>query len=291
MAEEQLELDLDEDVGPQSAADEATQARAEEMGWIPPARYKGDPERFVDAEEFIRRGETILPIVKQRTAKLEARLRTADEQIQHMQGLLKKNQETMEALERFHTAETARKVEQVRKELKAEIARAGREGDHEALAEATDQLTQLNAKVEESEGDEPQEPKTPTAQAPSPEFLEWQEENPWYGKDKRRTSLAIAIGQELRQSGDRSMGREFMDKVAEEVMKEMPLRRAASANPDKVSGGRPNASRGGNGQTYADLPPEAKQACDGWAKDLVGEGRRYKDLASWRAAYAKRYFE
>jgi len=26
------------------------QARAEELGWIPPSRFHGDPERFVDAD-------------------------------------------------------------------------------------------------------------------------------------------------------------------------------------------------------------------------------------------------
>ena len=49
--------------------------------------------------------------------------------------------------------------------------------------------------------------------------------------------------------------------------------------------------RVGGGKTYNDLPPDAKIACDGWSKQLVGEGRRHKTLADWRASYTKTFFE
>ena len=63
---------------------------------------------------------------------------------------------------------------------------------------------------------------------------------------------------------------------------------------DKVQGGRgPSGGGGGSGgrqKTYADLPADAKAACDSYASKLVGPGRAHKDLASWQAQYAKDFF-
>ena len=53
----------------ESAAAPEVQAEAEKLGWIPATRYKGDAERFVDADEFIKRGETVLPIVKEQNRR------------------------------------------------------------------------------------------------------------------------------------------------------------------------------------------------------------------------------
>jgi DNA-directed RNA polymerase len=131
----------------ESAAPAEVQARALEMGWIPPERYKGDPERFIDADAFVERGETILPIVKKRAEKLEAELAALRGRVSKQDELLKANAEAMAALEDYHTKETKRKIQAAREGWKAEIKRASEADDHEALAEATDQLTQLNAEV------------------------------------------------------------------------------------------------------------------------------------------------
>ena len=52
----------EEAVAVESKADAETQAKAEKLGWIPPERFKGDPERFVDADAYIERGE-IAPLL------------------------------------------------------------------------------------------------------------------------------------------------------------------------------------------------------------------------------------
>ena len=44
------------------------------------------------------------------------------------------------------------------------------------------------------------------------------------------------------------------------------------------------------GKSYADLPPEAKAACEDQARKLVGDGRAFKDTASWRKYYAEVFF-
>jgi len=277
----------------ESTAPPEVREKALDMGWIPPERYKGDPDKFVDAEDFVRRGEEVLPIVKARARKLEGQVGELTGKVTHLESLIKANAEAMEALEQYHTAETQRKVAQVRKDLKSELARASEAGDHEAVAEATDQLVQLNAKVEEAEAaPKPRKPELPAEQPLSPEFKEWAEDTGWFGKDRRKTAVAMAVAQELRAAGETATGRDFLDLVAAETNKTFNGGAAARPSSDKVGSGRPGAGqRISGGKTYNDLPPEAKAACDSYAKQLVGEGRRHKTLADWRAKYTQQYFE
>lgn len=282
-------LDKEADEPLESKAEPDVQAQAKRMGWIPPERYKGAAEKFVDADVFLRRGEEVLPIIKQQKAKLEGEVTRLSGEVNRLAGIIEKNQEAMVALEEYHTAETKRKVTAVRKELKAEIVRASEAGDHEALAEATDQLSQLNEKVEETREEEKREEVPPPVKL-DPAFVSWAEETGWYGKDRKRTALANAAAVELREQGETAVGREFLDLVTDEVEKVIPSRRQR-ANPDKTSSSRPASRGNGGGKSYADLPAEAKHACDGFTNQLVGEGRRYKTKTDWQAAYAKNYFE
>jgi hypothetical protein len=48
---------------------------------------------------------------------------------------------------------------------------------------------------------------------------------------------------------------------------------------------------GSGKRTFADLPPEAKEACDRQSKKLVGESRAFKDLASWRSYYTDLFYQ
>ena len=57
-------LDVDEGQSTQDEIDRATR-----MGWTDKESYTGPAERWVDAKTFIERGETILPILKDRLRK------------------------------------------------------------------------------------------------------------------------------------------------------------------------------------------------------------------------------
>lgn len=284
-----------------SNAPAEVQTRALDLGWIPPERFKGSSEEFIDADEFVKRGEQILPIVKARNAKLEKQLAEQGAQIRELKDVVASAQESMKALEDFYSKETERKVAAVRQQLKSQIASASKDGDHEALAEATDQLTQLNAKEEQArrEAEEGAAEKKAAAgrkasEAPeiAPEVQEWIVAHPWYGKDAKRTSYAEAVGVRLRREGNREIGTPFLDKIAEEVEEVFGPAEGSRLTDEKTTGGRPGNGRRGNGaKAYGDLPPEAKEACDGYNKTLVGKGKRFETVDAWRKHYATKYFE
>ena len=271
----------------ESAAPVEVQKAAEAMGWIPPTRFKGDPERFIDADVYVKRGEEVLPIVREQNKRLHAELDTLKSESAKTRQALEKAQKAIDQMEEVHTVATQKAVEDARRQLKSQLAAASEAGDHEGVAELTDQLVKMTptaeAKPRVGERVAPQEFKAPA------DLQEWNAENPWFGTNKRKTALALGIAEELRESGDTSTGRAFFDRVKAEMDKEL----GTGPEPvDKVSGAR-GGSDGGGGSArkgdYASMPADARQACDADAKRFVGEGKKYKTMADWRTRYAEIY--
>lgn len=279
------------------------QAKASEMGWIPPDRYKGDPERFVDAEEFIRRGETFLPIVKKRAEQLEAKIGGLAAQNQSLAEQLKQTKAALDEIEERHSVETARAIAEATQSLKARLAKASAAGDHEAVADLTEKLVEVKAAAEEHEtakADAKAAAATVTSTTGEafvmpPELKQWIEEDAsWFGTDKRKTSLAMGIAQDLRDKGETAKGRDFFNKVSAELKAMLGEGGRSEPAPGKVEASRGGSGGGsGNGaghKGYADLPADAKASCDADAKRFVGPGKKYPDVAAWRAKYAEIYF-
>ena len=127
---------------------------------------------------------------------------------------------------------------------------------------------------------------------PPPDLQQWNAENPWFGTDKRRTALALAIAQELREVGETSTGRIFFDKVKDQLETDYPTRGAAPSKVESARNGSDNEPRSAGGKKgFAALPADAKAACDADARQFVGPNKRYKTQQEWRNRYAEIYFE
>lgn len=274
----------------ESAATPEQQQAAEKMGWIPPSRFKGDPERFVDADQYIERGETVLPIVKEQNKRLHAEVNELRTQAAKTEAALAAATKAIEEIEERHTVATQKAVEQARKDLKLQLAEASEAGDHTAVAELTERMTQLN--TAEKEAPPVKKEEAPPAYVPPADLVEWNAENPWFGKDKRKTALALAIGQELRENGETSIGRVFYEKVTAELELTLGTKKEEPRG-DKVEGARGSGDGQGSGgkKSYSSLPKDARDACDADARQFVGPAKRYKTIAEWRSRYAEIYFE
>ena len=275
----------------ESKASPEQQAAAEKIGWIPPTRFKGDVERFVDADEYIKRGETVLPIVKEHNKRLVAETGELKERLAKTEAALTAATKAIEEINERHTVATQKAVETARRELKQQLVAASEAGDHAAIAELTEQMVDLTKAETKAEGKTIEAPAKPPEFVPPPELVEWNKENPWYGKDRRKTALALGIAQELRESGETRTGRAFFDLVTEEMEKTLP---SPKAPEDKVEGARNGSaeeSRTSGKKSYNHLPADAKAACDADAREFVGPTKKYKDVSQWRARYAELYFQ
>lgn len=276
----------------ESAAPPEVQAKAEKMGWIPPSRYRGDAERFVDAEEYVARGEQVLPIVRAQNQRLQGELEALKSSQAETQAALARATTALEEIEERHTVATQKAVEKAHKDLIDRLAVAHENGDHAAIAEITGLMIELKTASAEEPAKKPEpKPAVPAAAVVPPDLKEWQAANTWFGTDKRKTALALGVAQELRDSGTELTGVAFYEKVREEVEATLSGGKPAESKVEGARGSDSGVSRPGGRSGFAALPADAKAACDAEAKAFVGNGKRYKTIEDWRKRYAELYFQ
>jgi hypothetical protein len=294
MAEENLDQGQEQDAGDAPSAEVVREARA--LGWAPKERWRGNPEDWLDAGAFLEKGKELLPVLKANNQQLLSEMEGLRERDQQTVAELRRTQAALKALEDAHEETQAEAIEDQISMVKAQIAEASRNGEHEQVAELTEKLTDLKLEAKKppakTNGDGRGTGDEPSAEAIA-ELRGWFRDNPDY-KTGRKAALANAISAELRQKGDRRVGAEFLDAVKEEV--EATLGETPGAGASKALSGNGGTSRRGGGgegrgKGYAELPADAKSYCERVANRFVGEGKRYKDIQSWRNNYAKKYFE
>ncbi len=272
--------------------DVVKEARA--LGWVPKEEFRGDCSKWVEAEEFVERGKVVMPLLKKNNQRLQGELNRVDGELKQTRALLRESQEAIEALKKDNEEIAKQRVKDIKKELLSKLKQAKTDGDVDAEVELTDELTEVNAALKEPPKKEEKKTEAkpePKAVEEDPALTEWKSENPWFGRDSRRTSLAIGIAQELREQdpeGKKWVGKKFFDKVAEEMAemlgeKEAPLSRVSSG----TSSSRHTGTKKTRG--YDDLPAEAKAACDKQSSKFAGKAG-FKDEAAYRTYYANLYF-
>lgn len=282
--------------------DPQVERTAREMGWTPKDKFKGDPEKWVDAATYVDRGEHVLPILRADRNRLRGELLTRDNEIGTLREQLKTTKGIIADLQDNFTSLVEQRVKERRADLQDRLDEATEDRDIKEVLKLRDELQELNTaeaeakkKKEENRkkleaGDKPPANDSTDPQI-SPEFTAWKKDNEWYGgtspEDRKRTKAIIRIAEDLREDGDMTEGREFMDKCLELLEEQEGNTRKPHS---KVDGGNGRGGTPISGKGYASLPADAKRACDEDAESFVGEGKLFKDVAAWRANYAKIYF-
>lgn len=295
--------DQDNDLG--NEVPEEVLKTAREMGWTPKEKFRGNPEKWVDANTYVERGEHVLPILRADRDRLRKELLTRDTEI----GTLKHQVTTTNALVKDLTVQYDARLQAElaaqRTRLKATIKEAVEDRDTDAELDAREQLEQLTvAEREAQDRAKNNKAKLTAAETPvdkngdpqvqlSADFMAWNKDNPWYGgtsgDDRKRTRAIMRIAEDLRDDGEKAQGREFMDLCLEEL--ERAEDTGGQRSTSKVEQGNPRNNGGSQTGSYGSLPAAAKAACEEFAQDLVGEGKVYKTLKDFQTYYAKTYFE
>lgn len=263
---------------------------ATEMGWQPREKFKGDLKNWIPADEFVEKGRHVLPIVLKDRERLRRELLTRDQKIDNLKTSLESAQAAIKALQETQSQATKRAVDAAIADVKKKIVEAREDGDVDTELALVDKLQDLKAAKKDPVASATEAKPEDKKDELSKEFLSWKANNDWFdGKspeDKKRTKQAVRLAEDIKEENPDLTGQEFFDKLDEALAQlEKPATRSAS----KVESG---GGRGGSSvrKGYADLPSDARKACDDFADDLVGEGKQYKTLADWRASYAKTYF-
>lgn len=268
---------------------------ARALGWVPQDKFKGNPEKWVDAQEFMDRADNLMPILRENNRRLKADLLTRDTEIGTLKDKLQGMETAVEKLQRHYTDANKRAVENAKRQLKDELKQAREDNDVDAELEIQERLDAVR-KTEQDLAEEDKKKKDPPPNTPEdktdPEVKAWAAENPWFGQDKKKTKAFLRLGEDLRDDGLELTGREFLEeclRVYEEQYGEEepePKRRQIS----KVEG-TGNGARGGKGKnSWGDLPKEAQQACLDDVDTLVGPNKKFKTVDEWKKEYVKIYY-
>jgi len=246
---------------------------AMQMGWVPEEQFRGDKSKWRSADEFVERGREILPIVLKNKEELLVKNRVLEAELKEMKVAI-------EDFKEYRKADKDRMYKQAMNDLKAKKKEAIETGDGEmavVLDDAIDELRDSQAEEKVQKTAAPEQPKV------DPEFLSWVEQNDWYAKNAVLQHAANAAGVEVQEEFPSLKGKGFLDKVAAKVKERYPEKfgNTRRDNTSSVEEGGNATPRNGKKQTYANLPADAKQACDRFVKQGIMTAEDYVKEYDW----------
>lgn len=275
--------------------DAETRARA--MGWKPLAEFRGDPKMWRDADEFIRHGETELPILRERHRAAERKIADLERTV------LESTAVVQDLTTRFRTADE-RAYKRAKAELIAQRDQAIEVGDKAAVH-------RLDADMRELDQTAPPPPRQAApvqqqaAPAVHPDVMAWHQRNPWFQRDPAATAEAERIHMALQQAEPGLSVAENLERVTQAVRALYPdrvgaapaARQAAPApentrrnDPPEVTGSSPSRSTKPNPRGFDAIPAESRAAYTRYSKQLEGKGKPLtKD--EWAADYWSQFEE
>lgn len=257
--------------------------QARNLGWVPQDEFKGEPTRWRSAEEYVERGESLLPLLKADKRNLETQIEGMGTELQSTKAALAEAREAIEAFKEFANGAAKKDFESAVADLQERRIQAREAGDTRAEIAAEEALRKLGTEA-------PVVLKPVVASAPAapqknietPEFRAWKAENPWLEVDKPKTAYAASMAAFVRATTSLE-GREFFERVSELTEERFGVKEPVDRT------GAPQARGSSGARSYSALPAEAKAVCDRQGTKLVGPGRAYKNDSEWRAAYVARY--
>lgn len=162
------------------------------MGWRPKAEYRGPPGEWRSAEEFLKRGQDILPIVRKDLIKARERANNMEAEILALRATVDEQKLVLEDLRKMARTASDAGYQRAIEELKDRRRRAAAAGDAVLAVEISEQIDQVREERAATVPATPApKPSAPSSEAPKPDprakldpaVVQFIEENPWFNTD------------------------------------------------------------------------------------------------------------
>jgi hypothetical protein len=218
MDENQLGSDQEPTLSP-------TEIQARDSGWVPKEEYNGEEHKWVDAGEFLRRGELFKKIGDQ--SKQLKDMRASIDQLNKL------NKDVREA-------EFQRALDSLKVQKRAALV----DGDADAVIEVDERIDIVKEEVKRLKSEAT---STPDSNAPHPDFVAWTDRNSWYNDSTPMRAFADALGRDLAAAGNSPP--EVLRKVEQEIRKEFP-HKFRNPNQDKPGAVESTSNRATNKSSF-----------------------------------------
>jgi hypothetical protein len=239
-----------------------SEAKARRQGWRPKDEYRGPEDKWVDADAFLKRSDEELPVMRER-------LRKQDRDLAEMKGTVAKFAEHYAKVENVAYDRALAEVKKQRREALAI-------GDADGFEQAEERLAELKEV-------KPAATQKQAAAEIIPEVDAWVKANPWFMSEPRLNKYADAVCLELQTEDPTRELSDILKEVAKEVKTRFPEKfaNAKRSAPPAVEG-TTTAASGKGAKSYANLPAEAKAACDKFLKQgLIKSKDDYLKYYDW----------
>jgi hypothetical protein len=289
------------------------ETKARDMGWVPQAEWRGSPDAWRPADQFVKRGEEVLPIVKSRADRAERKVHELEATVKDLPAKIRADLEQdysarfkrMEAMNRIALDRQKETIwNQFEEKKRAAVADGNMQAYDKHLQDQHRALAEFQAEPEIEDEAPPSKAngkdQQPTVQAP-PAVQTWIGENTWFNRDPTLTVFAteehgrlmrempgLSLEENLKRTRDATM-----DKFPERFGLTPQNKPTASAHAPAVEGGGRQAQASqAREKGWNDLPSEAK---DAGKRYIIEDGlfgyADHKDLAKAQKAYARQYWE
>lgn len=225
----------------------ANEVEARTAGWVPKEEYNGDENKWVDADEFVRRGPLF-------------------EKINNQSRELKEVKKTLQQLAAHHAAVKENAFKDALASLKAEKRAAFTEGDPDKIIAIDDKIDAINDQKRQFEANRAHEVAKAVQQEVHPEFESWTNRNTWYNSSRPMRAFADALGVDLRAQGLSPSA--VLKEVEKQVREEFPKK---FQNPNRDKPGTVEGTSKGSGtrsQSY-DLTDVERQVMERFVRQKV----------------------
>lgn len=209
--------------------------QAIERGWRPKEEFNGDPDKWVDAGEFMRRA----PIF---------------EKIDSMGRELRETKKALIEMRKHHEKVRETEYKRALEELKAQKRAAFEEGDTDKVLDIDDRISDIKAEQQAFQAQQQQ-----AVNQPDPRFMAWLDNNSWYAQDNVLRAEADKIGLLYANDNPGSSPEDVLRYVSKEIRaKYLTPRNKARVNP--VEGNNGSAARPAkSGKDDLELSDEEKR--------------------------------
>jgi len=243
--------------------------RAKMQGWSPKEEFRGDPANWRPADEFVKRADEMMPIMKATNKKLEGNVASLTKELSETKGMVNK----MVKIQGKYS-------DDLHETRVADIRTKKRVAAKDENWEEYDRLEAQEIKIVKPE---PIKADPPSNENPMetvhPDVQKWIGENSsWFGNDKQMTDYAMFVGEQLKNEKDplAAPGNEsaFCDEIKKRVQGTFPgkfqnqSQQFSDVDESDLRGGDRDTSTGK--QTWNDIPKNAQQQCAKMIAEIPG---------------------
>lgn len=205
----------------------ANEVEARSSGWVPKDEYHGDENKWVDADEFVRRGPLF-------------------EKINSTTRELKEVRKALDQLKVHHASVKETAFKEALETLKKQKKEAFVDGDPDKIVELDDRIAEVKDEQRKFAQNRAQEVAQEATAEIHPEFQAWTNRNPWYNSSGPMKAFADALGIELRATG--LSPSDVLKRVEIQIKEEFPnkFRNANRDKPGAVEGTSKGGGKGGS---------------------------------------------